>query len=380
MFPAGSPGLDTRRKGKEMARTNRIVVEDGLYHVTARVAHGARLLADRGLKSLIVEWMYGIADFAGIEVAAWSVMDNHIHLLLHVPPVPERYWTESGTCPLATWRSMRPAECRAQRWMPDGGDSPSSRGDSPLRPPVGFSMSDEEMIGRLKGLYRGWSEAVAKTSRRWAQMRGRGLGQDVEDEKARLCRRMYSVSQYMHAFKQHISEHFNRRLGHSGQLWQGRFHSTLVEKEDLSKLFVSAYIEWNAPKAGVARHPKDWKWCSYAAACGSGELADRARKGFESLFFVSWEEVKARLDAVFADRLPHGWKKDADADDGRRVRLRMSQLLKVLSLSHCAFFSRRRGFVLETLALLPMCFPASGGRFVEYLSAFDWDEPPRVVA
>ena len=36
-----------------MARTNRIVVEDGLYHVTSRIAHKAFLLADEKVKEKI---------------------------------------------------------------------------------------------------------------------------------------------------------------------------------------------------------------------------------------------------------------------------------------------------------------------------------------
>ena len=57
------------RKGKEeMARKNRVVVEDGLYHVTTRIAHRERLLADPEVKALVEEWMYGIADFCGVCV------------------------------------------------------------------------------------------------------------------------------------------------------------------------------------------------------------------------------------------------------------------------------------------------------------------------
>ncbi len=404
-----------------MARKNRIVVEDGLYHVTARVAHKAFLLADEKVKRRIVTWMYGIADFAGIEIAAWNIMDSHLHILLRVPPVPERYWTDKETQPMAAWRSMRPAECRAPRWTPDpAGDSPShalAEGDSPWRnaalaagdspsqtwdcpsrealiraiadgipaavvphPLVGFTMGDEEMLQRLEGLYRGYSDAAKKTAERWRRSREFGGGQLVEEEKARLCRRMYSVSQFMHTLKQRISEHFNRKLGHEGQLWDGRFHSTLVEKEDLAKLFVSSYIEWNAPKARIVAHPRQWKWCSYSVACRGEDLSKRVRRGYERLFGLPWEEIKARMDAVFADRLPDTWESEVYSKQDGRVGLRMSQLIKAVSLAHCAFFSRRREFVRETFAALPKRFPARGGAVVDFLARFDWDEPPRLAA
>ena len=43
------------QKGKRnaMARKNRVTVPDGVYHVTARVAHGAMLLRDDKVKDRI---------------------------------------------------------------------------------------------------------------------------------------------------------------------------------------------------------------------------------------------------------------------------------------------------------------------------------------
>jgi len=379
---------------RKMARKNRIVVEDGLYHVTARVAHRAFLLADEAVKEKIVTWMYGIADFCGIDVAAWNIMDSHLHVFLHVPTVPEEYWTDPGTLPAAAWRSMRPAECRDPRWSPDVSDRDypiTPCGDCPSeealvkaaadgvpvvtlpRPKTGFAIPEDELLRRLGRLYYGHSNGAEKIARRWERLRSQGRDAEVEEEKDALFRRMYSVSQYMKTLKQRISEYFNRELGHAGQLWDGRFHSTLVEKDELAKLYVSSYIEWNAPKAGMAGHPRQWKWCSYSAACGSGAFSSRARNGYERLF-GSWEDAKARLEAVFEDRLPDSWKSGETNADGK-TRLRMSQLIKVASLSKCAFFSRRLSFVEATLASLPSRFPCTGPSSVEYLSRFDWEMP-----
>ena len=53
-----------------MARKNRVVVPDGLYHIVGRVAHRARLLESSEFKDRIVEWIHGIAAFAGVEGSA----------------------------------------------------------------------------------------------------------------------------------------------------------------------------------------------------------------------------------------------------------------------------------------------------------------------
>ncbi|MBC7221679.1 transposase [Candidatus Bipolaricaulota bacterium] len=60
---------------------------------------------------------------------------------------------------------------------------------------------------------------------------------------------------------------FNRRHGRSGHVFQGRFKAVLVEKES-HLLEAARYIVWNPVRAGLVRHPKDWKWSSYRATAG----------------------------------------------------------------------------------------------------------------
>ena len=399
------------RKGKEeMARKNRVVVEDGLYHVTTRIAHRERLLADPEVKALVEGWMYGIADFCGVCVDAWSIMDNHLHIYLEVPSVPERYWTDPGTVPPTAARSMRPAECRDPRWSPDMADrdyAVSPAGERPSeaalaraaadgvpvvtlpRPPTGFAMSDAEMVRRLERLHSGQPGRAKRTAARWAALRAEGRGGEVDAEKDALCRRMYNVSQYMKTLKQRISEHFNRERGHSGALWEGRFRSSLVDRDGLSELYVSSYIEWNAPRAGIVGHPREWRWCSYATACGDGPYAARAREGYARLF-GSWEDAKARLDAVFADRLPDSYDpaRDGFSCEGRdgegrpcRVMLRMAQLVKVVSpFFRAAYFSRDVAYARRVLGSLPGRFPAPGDGCLRRLARFGWDGPGEAAA
>lgn len=56
-----------------MARKNRVTVPDGVYHVTARVAHGAMLLRDDKVKDRIFGWMRDIAHFSGVEIYAFCI-------------------------------------------------------------------------------------------------------------------------------------------------------------------------------------------------------------------------------------------------------------------------------------------------------------------
>ncbi len=55
---------------------------------------------------------------------------------------------------------------------------------------------------------------------------------------------------------------FNERRGRRGHLFQSRFKSRLVER-DPHLLEVCRYIELNPVRAGLCRHPRDWRWSSY---------------------------------------------------------------------------------------------------------------------
>ena len=103
-----------------MARGNRVSVRDGIYHVTTRIAHRAMLLVKDEVKERIMEWIFSVADFSGVEVWAFCIMDNHLHLFVRVPPVPERLWLDPANEPPAHAFGMRPAECRVPIWSPDG--------------------------------------------------------------------------------------------------------------------------------------------------------------------------------------------------------------------------------------------------------------------
>ena len=391
-----------------MARRNRIVVEDGVYHITARIAHRAFLLADPETKDLIVAWIYGIADFAGIDVLAWSILDNHIHLEVHVPPVPERYWTfPSGTGPESAARSMRPAERRAPRWTPDVADAPvpiTPAGDLPSdeavrksvadgvplvilpRPATGFTMSDDELVGRLRSLYRHHSRGAELVASRWWRMRKAGRHEEVEAEKDAFCRRMYNISLYMKDLKQRISQYFNTELGHSGQLWDGRFYSGLVDNDRLARTYVTAYIDLNATKAGLVKRPDAWRWSSYGVANSNDPYAQRAREGYERALGCPWEEAKARLESIFAVRLPDGYDPGVSqthytetGPDGcvRLVPLTLPQLVKSAAkrIFRGSYFARSVAFVRATEKRLPKRFPGASGRLVEFLETLDWNLP-----
>ena len=60
---------------------------------------------------------------------------------------------------------------------------------------------------------------------------------------------------------------FNHRHGLCGHVFQGRFHSTLVEN-DAHLLELSRYIVLNPTRAGLCLDPTEWTWSSLSATLG----------------------------------------------------------------------------------------------------------------
>ena len=380
-----------------MARKNRLVVSDGVYHVTTRVANRAFLFRDDELKDRIVEWMYGVADFSGVDLLAWCVMENHLHLLVHVPDVPERLWLDGSRPPTPSDFTLRPAECNPSRWI-SSGDSPLSAGDSPRpRPPVGFMLSDDEMVERLVGLY-GQKAATAK-GEYWTQMRSNGRNAEVDAEKERYCRRMYNISQFVKTLKERIAMRYNngtyragnkkgkgtrREPEHAGHLFEGRFYSSLVERTREGYGAVASYIGVNPVKAGIADSPASWSWSSFALAVnGGGMRAQRCREAYERMFGCGWEEARALMEKMMSDRLPEGFDQERDgftyeADDGdgvlRRRPLRVTQAiwLRVRAFTHGTVISRDPSFAMGILARHPRNFPHGGTWSVDFFGRLDW--------
>jgi len=385
-----------------MSRKNRVTVPDGIYHVTARVAHGAMLFMDGEMKSRIMSWAGDIAAFSGVEVFSLCVMDNHLHILVHVPRVPKEYWLSPDEEPAAYAFGMRPPECRAPVWRPAGGDCPREEEHAAsARPPTGFTLPDGEMARRLARLRVGLDGAEDEARRietRWASMRGRGLASAVDGEKDRLCRRMYNLSQFVKTLAERVSQRYNETTGHAGCLWQGRFYSGVVENDADVLAVVAAYIEYNPVKAGIAAKPGSWRWSSYHLACEDGGAAGKtARRMYERMLRRPWAAAKAKMEAIFADRLPDGVDaraleeylrsaerissgrgKDASgaaADAMPTIRASQTIRLAARSLWRGAYIGRSTLFGDSIARMLPPRFPRPGMRSLLRCTTLSWALP-----
>lgn len=73
-----------------------------------------------------------------------------------------------------------------------------------------------------------------------------------------------AVGQAMKFLGQRYVQYVNRTYRRTGSLWEGRFRSCLVDREDYL-LHCHRYIECNPVRAGMVVHPADHPWSSFRA-------------------------------------------------------------------------------------------------------------------
>ena len=69
------------------------------------------------------------------------------------------------------------------------------------------------------------------------------------------------------------AQHWNKRHGHIGHVFQGRFNAQVVQQERYFAT-VCRYVVLNPVRAGLVAAPEDWAWSSFRATVG---LADSPR-------------------------------------------------------------------------------------------------------
>jgi putative transposase len=188
------------------------------YHVVSRINGRAFLLKD-GEKELLRDLLRRVAGFCGVEILTFAILDNHFHLLVEVPG-------EVG------------------------------------------ELSDEALLERARLVY-GHQRKGQPLSMMRIEMALRAEEAVRMAMRELLMKRMASLPMFVKMLKQRFSIVYNRRHDRVGTLWEGCFHSVLVESSPSALRTVGAYIDLNAVRAGVVADPKDFRWSGYGEAAGS---------------------------------------------------------------------------------------------------------------
>lgn len=186
------------------------------YHVVTRTA-GQELLFGDAEKETFRQILLKQLKFSGLRSVAWCFMGNHLHLLL---AVPDKETT------LAGWTEAMILD-RLQEFRDE--------------------YSTHLLLGEIETFRRNGNRA------------------GIAAITGRVRARLFDLSMFMKELKQRMTIAYNFTHERSGTLWEGRFKSVIVEGGEALRM-VAAYIDLNPVRAGIVDDPKDYRWCSYAAA------------------------------------------------------------------------------------------------------------------
>jgi REP element-mobilizing transposase RayT len=219
-------------------------VSDGFYHIVSRIVD-RRMILDTSEKERIRRLLHQVETFCGVNVLTHAILDNHFHVLLHVP----------------------------QR----------------------VAVSDDEFLNRLAALYD--SAQVRTFATELKSRRAQGLHDAAESLKAQHTYRMYDLSEFMKTFKQRATQSYNTRHGRKGTLWEERFKSILIQGHSGNALAtVAAYIDLNPVRARIVSDPKDYRFSGYGEAmAGSKKAQDGLTHVMRSLGVEGgWNDAASR--------------------------------------------------------------------------------------
>ena len=218
------------------------------YHCISRVVD-RRFVFEVHERDVFRKIMRQVEGFSGVRVLTWTILSNHFHVLIEVPPAPD------------------------------------------------VALTDDEILARCRCLYS--SEQMFAVEWEFSEAQRMG-GVVLERLRARFLRRMWDLSEFMLTLKQKFTMWFNRKHDRVGTLWESRFRSVVVEGSWKALLSVAAYIDLNAVRAGLVDDPKDYRWCGYCEAVVGDRLA---RKGLAAALAdlkpgANWRDVGPRYRKV----------------------------------------------------------------------------------
>lgn len=213
------------------------------YHCISRCVRRALLCGEGHThrKQWIEDRLRELAGIFAIDVCGFSIMDNHLHVLLRLNLQKAKEWS---------------AEEIARRWLK-------------LCPPRGTD-------GKPLSVTPEWIADRTKDATWIAECR----------------RRLGELGWFMKFLKEPIARRANKEDGCTGAFWEGRFKSIAI-LDEASLLATCAYIDLNPVAAGVAATPEKSPHTSLKSRvdhCAARGKLDKLREGSPYVSKVHFEK------------------------------------------------------------------------------------------
>ena len=230
----------------------------GVYHCISRCVRRAFLCGlDRFTgknfdhrKVWIQQRMERLAGVMAVDVLGFSVMSNHIHLLLRIRPDVSAAWSDEEV---------------ARRWcqLHPGRRDESGASTEPDPAEIALLLADHEALAERR-------------------------------------RRLSSLSHFMAALCEPIARRANKEDKATGRFWEGRFKSQAV-LDEAALLACSVYIDLNPIRAGLAETPETSEFT------GAYERIAARQQDMSASLAVVPEAAVAEAPQASAARKPAHW-------------------------------------------------------------------------
>lgn len=176
------------------------------YHCISRCVRGALLCGEghEHRKAWIEDRLELLAGEFAIAVSGYSVMDNHLHVLVRIDPGIADAWSDEDV---------------VRRWLA-------------VYPPKTLDVDDEKLV-------QAWVRRELQNTERVVEYR----------------RRLQDLGWFMKALKEPLARMANKEDNCKGTFWEGRYKSIAI-LDDEALLATCAYIDLNPVAAGIAVTPE----------------------------------------------------------------------------------------------------------------------------
>ena len=182
-------------------RTARLKLDiPAIYHCTSRIIEDRRILDD-SCKDFLLKNLHLWADFCGVELLAYCIMDSHYHILARVDPT----------------QTVNPTELDRR-----------------------FRLINSHLPRKLEQWERDFKKKDKNTL-------------------ISLSSRMGDISLFLKEYKQAITPWINAYHERRGPLWLNRFTSLVVEDVPEVRQTVASYIDLNPVRAQLEEKPQNYK-------------------------------------------------------------------------------------------------------------------------
>ena len=264
------------------------------YHCISRCVRGAYLFKGdlpsghypRGSrlerrKQWIERRLELLAGAFSISVAGFSVMDNHLHVLVRLDPEHAQNWSEEEVI---------------KRWIS-------------VCPPKGIDFGDPENVQM-------WVEHYAKDRKQ------------TEEYRERLA----DLGWFMKSLKEPLARLANKQDNMKGTFWESRYKSIAVLDEE-AILATCAYIDLNPLAAQMAATPESSRYTSIAQRIGHFKqkgklhLLKSAREGSVRASRTIGNAEQDHWLIPFEDRRPHTNSKPSSKREGMLEKFTLGNYL-----------------------------------------------------